>query len=349
MRLYRIKDDGKFTEYKEQKFKTEHSEKTLESWLESNPDSIVEDGALFIIGRQVATAFGSYIDLLALDKNGNTAVVELKRDRTPRDTLAQAFEYASFVEGLEYEQLEQLLRSYTGNEAESLSESHKAYFKLEEGEGVSFNKDQRIVIIGYGISEQIRQTASFLRKKGLTTTCIEFNYFQTESGEQLMSHNIVVGNEPLLGRRISTESLPKVTKKQFLDSLDQSGREVFNAIFKLAEENDMPIHWGSRGFSLNVDVEGTHVALCLGYPPNSTPQQSIYTGFYSVSDKVQDGENIVKIFKERFARTGLFVPIGSHDDMKILIQKSIPEEKITEIVDIISDLARNIQKNGAKE
>jgi hypothetical protein len=349
MRLYRIKDDGKFTEYKEQIFKTEHSETTLESWLESNPDSIVEDGALLVIGRQVATTFGLFIDLLALDKNGNTAVVELKRDRTPRDTLAQALEYASFVEGLEYTELEQILRIYTGNENESLSEYHKVYFKLEEGEGVSFNKDQRIVVIGYNIAEQIRQTAGFLRKKGLRVTCVEFNYFQTDSGEQLMSHNIVVGNEPLGGRKITTESLPKVNKKKFLDSLDQSGREVFNAIFKLAEENDLPIHWGSKGFSLNVEVEGTHVALCLGYPPNSSPQQSIYTSFYSISDKVQDGESIIKIFKERFTRTGLFVPIGSHDDMKTLIQKPIPVEKISEIVDIIFNLARNVQKNGLKE
>ena len=60
------------------------------SWLEKNPESIVEDGALLIIGRQIATNLGSYIDLLALDREGNTAILELKRDRTPRDTIAQA-------------------------------------------------------------------------------------------------------------------------------------------------------------------------------------------------------------------------------------------------------------------
>ncbi len=33
-------------EYEQQDFKVEHQEKTIESWLEANPDSIVEDGAL---------------------------------------------------------------------------------------------------------------------------------------------------------------------------------------------------------------------------------------------------------------------------------------------------------------
>jgi hypothetical protein len=46
MRLFRVNGGGEFTEYKEQVFKSNHIEQTLESWLESNPDSIVEDGAL---------------------------------------------------------------------------------------------------------------------------------------------------------------------------------------------------------------------------------------------------------------------------------------------------------------
>ena len=91
----------------------------------------------------------------------------------------QALEYASFVEDLEITELEQILRIYTGNENESLSEYHKTYFKLDEDEGISFNKDQRIVVMGYNIIEQIHQTVGFLRKKGLRVTCIEFNYFQT--------------------------------------------------------------------------------------------------------------------------------------------------------------------------
>ena len=132
-------------EYKEHDFKGEHREETLESWLESNPESIVEDGKLLIIGRQVSTNLGSFIDLLAVDRAGNSAVLELKRDRTPREAIAQALEYASFLETLDYEQLQQTLRKYTGNEGENLSEYHRAYFGLDESEAVSFNKDQRIV------------------------------------------------------------------------------------------------------------------------------------------------------------------------------------------------------------
>ena len=142
MRVFGIEPDGKFKEYIQTPFQVQHEEAILENWLESNPDGIVEDGKLLIIGRQVSTNLGSVIDLLALDRRGDVVVVELKRDRTPRDTLAQALEYVSFVEPLDTEQLEAILRSYLNDDSLSLAEHHREHFELTSDEAVAFNKDQ---------------------------------------------------------------------------------------------------------------------------------------------------------------------------------------------------------------
>src|SRR5689334_8241355 len=66
----------------------------LEPWLASNPE-IIGTGIL-IIGRQVLTRSGP-IDLLAIDKSGNTIIIEIKRAELPRESLAQAIDYASNV------------------------------------------------------------------------------------------------------------------------------------------------------------------------------------------------------------------------------------------------------------
>lgn len=140
MRVFAIEPDGKFREYVQTPFQLQHKEAILEDWLESNPDGIIEDGKLLIIGRQVSTNLGNFIDLLALDRQGNIVVVELKRDRTPRDTVAQALEYASFVEQITSHQLEEILQSYLNDPSLNLAEHHWQYFELLSEEAVAFTR-----------------------------------------------------------------------------------------------------------------------------------------------------------------------------------------------------------------
>ena len=77
---------------------------------------ITLNGPLLIIGRQVPTDLGKSIDLLGVDREGNVVVVELKRDRTPRDVVAQALEYAAFAAKLDAGALEGILGEYRPDE-----------------------------------------------------------------------------------------------------------------------------------------------------------------------------------------------------------------------------------------
>src|SRR4051812_14364884 len=78
------------------------SEAALEDFLEQDPSLL--GIRLLVIGRQVRTPYGKYIDLLAIDADGNLHVLELKRDRTPRDVVAQVLDYGSWVTTLTREQ-----------------------------------------------------------------------------------------------------------------------------------------------------------------------------------------------------------------------------------------------------
>ena len=248
MRIFGIKSDNTFSEYIHTPFQVDHEETVLENGLENNPDGIVEDGKLLIIGRQVTTNLGSYIDLLALDRKGDAVVIELKRDKTPRDTLAQALEYASFTEQLDSQQLEDILRTYLNDESLNLAEYHRQYFEIASDEAVTFNKDQRIVIVGQKITREIKQTASFLRDKGLNVTCVEFSFFQSEDGTQLLSQEIVVGEEASKPAHVASGSLPIITREEFLQACDENGKDFFNTIFEFAKKRICPFTWAQRVF-----------------------------------------------------------------------------------------------------
>jgi hypothetical protein len=346
LRLFKIGDSENFVEYKEQAFQSEHNESMLETWLEKNSTSIIEDSALLVIGRQVATNLGSYVDLLALDKKGNTAVIELKRGRTPRETIAQVLEYASWVEDLEYAALEKIFQDYTGDENQSLLDYHKAFFKLGE-EGVAFNKDQRIVIVGYKITPEIRQMALFLRKKGIPTTCVEFGYFQNFAKERLMSVDIVVGKEALASGRITTGKRPPTDMHKFMNDLDENARPLFSAIFALAKQNQYDIGWGSVGFSMSLNLNDSLVGLLMGYPKSSVYSQILYTYFQSVLLKVKNGERLVASFKQALLKTGLFVPAGN--EVKYVIRQRPAEEQVSSIIKLIAEFADQIKSNGLVE
>lgn len=349
MRIFSIKDDGKFEEFSRTHFHADHEESVLENWLESNSDDILEDGKLLVIGRQVTTNLGSIIDLLGIDREGDTVVIELKRDRTPRETLAQSLEYSSFVEELDTDQLEKILQHYVTDESINLASYHRDYFELASDEAVSFNKDQRIVLIGQRITGEIRQTSSFLRKKGLRVTCLEFSYFEANGGKHLFSYDIVVGKEPKKIKQISSGALPTVSQDSFMESLNKNGKEVFSQIFKFAEENSLPIHWGTKGFSMNVDKNGIHVAICYGYPPKAVFKQSVYTalvGRGGILSKLQVDESEIKQLWDEAQKTGLFQSAGR--ELKALINKKYNDNEIQNLIGWLGKVAASIDKHELK-
>jgi RecB family endonuclease NucS len=82
----------------------------LEPWLASNPEIIGPD--IIIIGGQVMTKSGP-IDLLGIDRSGNTVIIEIKRPELPIETLAQAIDYASDVAEWTVERLSEICADYT--------------------------------------------------------------------------------------------------------------------------------------------------------------------------------------------------------------------------------------------
>ena len=85
-------------------------ESRLEQLIEDDPTILGEQ--LLMIGRQVPTAFGGFIDLLAIDVEGVVHVLELKRERTPREVVAQVLDYGSWAQTLGQEEIRSLFANY---------------------------------------------------------------------------------------------------------------------------------------------------------------------------------------------------------------------------------------------
>jgi len=85
-------------------------ESQLEAMIEADPTIL--GTPLLLIGRQVPTDYGKFIDLLAVDDEGALHVLELKRDKTPREVIAQALDYGSWVQSLSHNKVLDLFDVY---------------------------------------------------------------------------------------------------------------------------------------------------------------------------------------------------------------------------------------------
>jgi len=344
MGVFRIEKNNLIS-FNEVDFKIDNVEKILEDWIENNPLAIFEEEKVYIIGRQVTTNLCKSIDLLGIDKNGNTVVIELKRDKTPRETVAQILEYASFVEDLTYNNLEEIAIQYRNDEGLNLTERHKEFFKLTDEASVAFNKEQRLIIIGQDISKEIEQTSIFLNKKGLEIYCVAFKYFKSETGEKIISSDIIVKKEKARGGVSGNK--PPINPKIFLEHIDEYIKDFFNKLFSLALEKKMPLHWGSTGFSLNVDLSGNHVNILYGYSDIAVGGQSIYTAVMEIKRKVNNAENIIEKYFEMLNSTGLFEPAAN--EVKWIINKPIVGKQMKIIFDSILFIKERIEAEGLVE
>ncbi|OFW02104.1 MAG: hypothetical protein A3I61_03770 [Acidobacteria bacterium RIFCSPLOWO2_02_FULL_68_18] len=86
----------------------------LESRLEDILDSeiAIANPDWMIIGRQVITPHGGRVDLLAIDRDGNLVIVELKRNHMPRDIVTQVLDYGSWVGTLRAEDIAPIFNAY---------------------------------------------------------------------------------------------------------------------------------------------------------------------------------------------------------------------------------------------
>jgi len=346
MKLFTIDSEGKFVQFKEREFKEKNKEIDLEILLENNPEYFFENNKILIIGRQVATNLNTFIDLLGIDEFGNTVVIELKRDKTPRETLAQLLEYASFIDNLDYEQLNDIFQNYSGEEV-GLEEYHQQYYQNWKSENVSWNKSSKLVIVAQDISKEIKQTSLYLRKKGLDVYCVEFKYFVNNSNIRMISSDFVVGDEEFIRQKVKSETqLPKTTQDKFIETLNENGKFIFNRLFDFANNENLLLRWGSKGFSLNLPFENGFVGICFGYPPTSVFKQSIYTGFEEITKKVNNPEKVISNFRNELKTQKNFEEAGKN--LKWVITKK-SETEINNFIETLRKMVEQIKIEGLKK
>jgi hypothetical protein len=157
------------------------SEQKLEEMIVRDPRVLSSEWML--IGQQEVTSYGGRVDLLAIAPDGSLVLIELKRDRTPREIIAQSLDYASWVEQLTAEKIAQIYQRFS--KGGNLNEAFARRFGIELDEE-SLNESHQIIIVAAELDTSTERIINYLNARDIAINVVFFQVFD-HGGQLLLS------------------------------------------------------------------------------------------------------------------------------------------------------------------
>lgn len=157
------------------------SEQQLEEMIIAAPEML--SGEWMLIGRQEQTGLGGRIDLLAIAPDGSLVLIELKRNRTPREIVAQALDYAFWVDKLTADKIAQIYQRFSNGG--NLDDAFKKRFGTVLDEE-TLNESHQIVVVAAELDDATERIIMYLNDRDIAINVLFFQVFQS-GNEQLLS------------------------------------------------------------------------------------------------------------------------------------------------------------------
>ncbi len=292
------------------------TEDVLQEWLQEDIGIIDDD--LLVVGKEVTTDLGDRLDLLAIDPAGQLVVIELKKDQTPRDVVAQVLGYTAWVSNLSYEQLENITRDYLDC---SLADAFEERFDDELPDLI--NEAQRMIVVAAGLDAHVERSLRYLSEEwGVDINAVFFRCFESQDGRQWLVRSWLEEPAEVERRTRTSRGWTASTMDELREMAERNGAEgVWDLMLTQAEKWGLSPHRASVKLSLHGRLpDGGHKKviglypkhsrdgrLCVEMPPNRV------TKYFEVSeDKLR--EILPKPYDERLNRYML-----SADDIASLV------------------------------
>ena len=274
VRLWRVDDRGELDEISKSNLA---SERQLEDWLETDIDIL--DTNLLVIGRQVLTDYGHYLDFLCINNEGDLVVVELKRDRTPRDVTAQALDYASWIEDLSADRISDIANEYLkSNGPIEAAFSRKFQIDLPD----SINDTHHMLIVASDIDSSTERIVQYLSSRGIGINFVTFEHFVSETDVKLLSRVFMIEQDEVTIRTNTRSRRRRITTEKLIEISRENGvLEQFNHFDSLAMRLfDIKGHTTtSRAFLIRTD-SGRQTVMSL-HPSDSNSGDGLHYRLYT--------------------------------------------------------------------
>ncbi|WP_203361572.1 hypothetical protein [Bacillus sp. REN10] len=159
----------------------------IEEWIRKSPEVLNED--LLIIAHEYDKfEVNERLDLLAIDKEGNLVIIEVKRDTTGSGVDFQALKYASYCARLSPTDILEIYEDYSRVHAPLINTKDELmeFLEVDSEEDLNnlLNNSQRIIIVGKDIDKRILSVCTWLYENSIDVKCVTIKPYKL--GDQLI-------------------------------------------------------------------------------------------------------------------------------------------------------------------
>lgn len=176
-------------------------ENLVQGWVADDLRMLGIDALL--LGKEVKTGHGGRIDVLAMDSDGGLIIIELKRDRTPRELVAQVLDYASWVRRLENADIYDIAQKYGGRTIE------EAFLK-RFGRALpdTLNASHQMIVVASEFDEATKRIIEYLSEEyDVGINAVFFDVFE-DAGARYLATDTLLDQETVADRAVKRSRGP---------------------------------------------------------------------------------------------------------------------------------------------
>lgn len=277
IKIWQVENGKRLTEINRSKL---DFEERLENWL--HEDISILSAELLIIGRQVETDYGKYIDLLCINSNGDLVIVELKKDKTPREVTAQVLDYASWVKDLSHEKILNLANLHLAKKNTNLEEIFLQKFGQELPEVL--NESHSMLIVASEIDESTERIIKYLSDTyGVNINVASFQYFKSQNEQEFIARVFLIEQsevEQKAKTKISSKRQPNLSYQELEEIAENNG--VGNLYRELVKGLEGKFSKGTTRSQINFkgNVFGKFSSILNLLPPKSSDEKGLVFEVY---------------------------------------------------------------------
>lgn len=171
--------------------------------------------------------FGSWedskrrIDLLALDRDANLVVIELKRTEDGGHMELQALRYAAMTSVMTFEQAIDAHQDYLAKKGDDTDarEAVLDFLQWDEPDEELFAQDVRIILASMDFSKEVTTTVLWLNQKGIDIRCLRLTPYK-------LNDRVLLDVQQIIPLPEAAEYQTRVREKEQIKAVRKSGSKM---------------------------------------------------------------------------------------------------------------------------